>query len=198
MFQTTIALVVFLFPLAYSPGPGNIFFAANAARFGFAATVPANFGYHVATWIMTAAIGFGFHAAFANHPEAFVALKVAGSVYVLWIAWKLFSAGTMRETHDAKPASFTDGVVLLVLNPKAFVIIALMFTQFLETSGISATASVIWITTVFTLNNLLAFSVWGLVGDRLGSLFRTPESARLMNRVFGAMLALVAVWMLLS
>ena len=34
MFQTALALVVFLFPLAFSPGPGNMFFAANGARFG--------------------------------------------------------------------------------------------------------------------------------------------------------------------
>ncbi len=34
MTQTTIALVLFLAPLAYSPGPGNLFFAATGARFG--------------------------------------------------------------------------------------------------------------------------------------------------------------------
>ena len=48
-----------LLPLAYSPGPGNMFFAANGARFGFAATVPSNIGYHIATWLVTVAIGLG-------------------------------------------------------------------------------------------------------------------------------------------
>jgi hypothetical protein len=56
MLQISIALILFLFPLAYSPGPGNMFFAANGARFGFRSTVPSNVGYHVATWIATAAI----------------------------------------------------------------------------------------------------------------------------------------------
>jgi len=37
--QIAIALLVFLFPLAYSPGPGNIFFATNGARFGFRSTL---------------------------------------------------------------------------------------------------------------------------------------------------------------
>ena len=40
MREITIALIIFLFPLAYSPGPGNMFFATNGARFGFATTVP--------------------------------------------------------------------------------------------------------------------------------------------------------------
>ena len=57
MIEITIALIIFLFPLAYSPGPGNMFFAANGARFGFAATVPSNIGYHIATWLVTVVIG---------------------------------------------------------------------------------------------------------------------------------------------
>lgn len=159
MFQTTIALAIFLFPLAYSPGPGNMFFAVNGARFGFRSTVPANTGYHIATWIVTVAIGLGFMAALDKFPQIFVVLKVSGSVYVFWIAWKLFRAGTLEGHEIAKPATFTDGVVLLILNPKAYVIIVLMFTQFLGQSQSEWLLSVILITTVFTLNNLVAFSI---------------------------------------
>ena len=198
MLQTAIALVLFLFPLAYSPGPGNMFFAANGARFGFRATIPANVGYHIATWIVTAAIGFGFLAAIEQFPQLFTMLKIAGSIYVLWIAWKMLKAGALVGVEDAKPATFMDGAVLLLLNPKAYVIIALMFTQFLTSSGINNFANVILITTVFTFNNLLAFSVWTLVGDKIASLFRSPESAKRLNLLFGTVLALVAIWMLLS
>lgn len=198
MIQISVALVLFLFPLAYSPGPGNIFFAANSARFGFRATVPANIGYHIATWLVTAAVGFGFMAAFTSHPQIFMALKIAGAVYVLWLAWKLLSAGTLEGSGTAKPATFMDGVVLLILNPKAYVIIALMFTQFLGPSEVEQVALVLLITTIFTFNNLIAFSIWGLVGDKLAGYFRTPESAQKLNMIFGIMLAAVAVWMLLS
>jgi len=197
MIQTTIALILFLFPLAYSPGPGYLFFAANGARFGFRSTVPANVGYHAATWIVTAGIGFGFISAFDRFPNAFLAVKIAGSVYVLWIAWKLFRSGVLREGGIAKPATFVDGAVLLLLNPKAYVIIALMFTQFLDPASEQLVA-VLLISTVFTFNNLVAFSVWTLVGDRISLMFRTPESAHRLNMTFGALLAIVGVWMLFS
>ncbi|HGG04517.1 MAG TPA: LysE family translocator [Aliiroseovarius sp.] len=198
MFQTTIALVLFLLPLAYSPGPGNMFFAANSARFGFRATVPANTGYHIATWIVTAAIGFGFVTALEKYPQAFAVLKGAGAFYVLWIAWKMLRAGTLEGDEAARPATFTDGVVLLILNPKAYVIIALMFSQFLTQSDMDRPGAVVMITTVFTLNNLVAFLVWSLIGDRIAGKFRTPESARKLNVMFGGILAAVAVWMLFS
>lgn len=196
--DTAIALLLFLLPLAYSPGPGNMFFAANGARFGFRATIPANAGYHLATWLATTAIGFGFLAAMAEFPGVFVGLKLAGSLYVLWLAWKLFRSGAFRDSEKPKPATFLDGAALLVLNPKAYLIIALMFTQFLKPSDAGDVAPVLIIATVFTLNNLVAFSLWALVGDWIGRLFSKPESAGKLNMLFGAMLAGVAVWMALS
>ena len=198
MHQTVLGLILFLFPLAYSPGPGNMFFAANGARFGFKATIPAIVGYHLATWIVTAAIGFGFLATIEKFPQLFTLLKVAGSLYVLWIAWKLLKAGTLQGAESAKPATFMDGIVLLLLNPKAYLIIALMFTQFLAPTNTNMLTAVLLITTVFTLNNLLAFSIWALLGDTIGSFFRSEDTARHLNLIFGAILAAVAIWMLLT
>jgi len=74
MLTTTLSLLLFLFPLAYSPGPGNLFFAANGARFGFRATIPASPGYHTATWLVTAAIGFGFLGVTRQLPQLFTLL----------------------------------------------------------------------------------------------------------------------------
>ncbi len=198
MLQITIALIIFLFPLAYSPGPGNMFFAANGARFGFRSTVPSNVGYHVATWVVTAAIGFGFIAALDHFPQLFVFMKTAGALYVLWIAWKIFRAGALEGHETAKPATFIDGVILLALNPKAYVVIALMFTQFLGQTEGGWVVTVILITTVFTINNLIAFSIWAMIGDKIAGYFRTPESARKLNMLVGIILAAVAVWMFLS
>ncbi len=193
-----IALLVFLFPLAYSPGPGNLFFAANGARFGLRATIPASAGYHLATWIVTAAIGFGFMAALERLPGLFLAIKWAGSAYVFYLAWKLFRAGAVETAGEARPAAFVDGVVLLVLNPKAYVIMALMFSQFLNSSGGPHTVEVLWITTVFTLNNLVAFTVWTLAGNQIAAQFSEARHAHLLNRAFALVLAGVAVWMLLG
>jgi len=198
MIQTSIALIAFLFPLAYSPGPGNLFFAANGARFGLAATLKANFGYHLATWLVTAALGLGFIAALDRFPGIFLILKGAGSLYVLWLAWKLFRSGVLQGHETARPASFWDGIILLVLNPKAYVIIALMFTQFLPESDTVRIFAVLLITTIFTLNNFIAFVVWTLIGDQIASRFRSPDSAKRLNALFGALLALVAVWMLVN
>lgn len=77
------ALLIFLLPLAYSPGPGSMIFAAMGARFGLAATWPASFGYHLATWAVTLAIGLGFGAATQAAPGAARALQIIGADYVM-------------------------------------------------------------------------------------------------------------------
>ncbi len=198
MIETAIALILFLFPLAYSPGPGNIFFAANGARFGFRATIPANMGYHIATWIVTVAVGLGLAAVMAEFPVIFSALKIVGAAYVLWLAWKLFRSGTLSGDQAARPAGFFDGALLLLLNPKAYLILALMFTQFLAPSEAGKIAAVLFIATIFTLNNMVAFTVWTLAGDRVAGQFRSAARAGALNKLFGVVLAAVAVWMVLS
>ena len=89
-----------------------------------------------------------------------------------------------------------DGVVLLVLNPKAYFIIAVMFSQFLSPSAESQFNLVIWISVIFTINNFIAFSLWTVLGDTLARVFRNENNAKALNTIFGLMLAIVAIWML--
>ncbi len=198
MVELSLALIVFLFPLAYSPGPGNIFFAANGARFGFRATIMAHSGYHIATWIITFSIGLGFIGILENFPFFFVALKIIGVTYVFFLAWKLYRSGALDGHGEARAVGFRGGAFLMLVNPKAYVIIALMFSQFLPEGGQVSFALVAWITTIFTFNNLLAFCIWTLIGEKITVYFTSPRMAKRLNTIFGGILALVAVWMLFS
>ena len=188
-------LVVFLFPLAYSPGPGNMVFAAIGARDGLIGSVPASLGYHLATFVVTVLTGFGFAVIAAALPGLFTALTWAGVVYTLWLASVFLRAGPATDTTDYRPLGITGGAVLLLLNPKAWVILGLMFSQFLPAEQASP-ARVLLISAVFTLNNLIAFAVWALAGQAIARLFAGAR-AHLVNRGFGLSLIGVAVWMAL-
>lgn len=72
-----------MFPLAFSPGPGNAFLAAIGASKGLRTTVPSLAGHHVATLVVTAAIGFGTGVAVLRDPLFAKALSVVGGFYVL-------------------------------------------------------------------------------------------------------------------
>ena len=102
----------------------------------------------------------------------------------------------MDSEVQAEPINFWDGAVLLVLNPKAYVIIALMFSQFI--SAADASTKVIVVSAIFTLNNFVAFTLWTIVGDGMAKMLSSEKHSRYLNSIFGGILALVAVWMLLS
>ena len=191
------ALVLFLFPLAYSPGPGNLFFAAAGARFGFRATLSASAGYHLATWILTAAIGLGYAGIAAGNDGLMQGIRIAGGLYVLYLAYGFVGAAIAVDAPEPRRAGWYDGAVLLLMNPKAWVIIALMLSQFLRPED-DRLRQVLTITTIFTVNNLIAFSIYTMAGDRLARLFRDGTSARRLNAGFGAVLAGTAFWMMFT
>jgi threonine/homoserine/homoserine lactone efflux protein len=52
------------------------------------------------------------------------------------------------------------------------------------------------ISAVFTLNNLVAFTLWTTAGDWLARTFGRKEHAGYLNAFFGGILAMVGFWML--
>ncbi len=195
MLNETIALLLFIFPLAWSPGPGNMFFVANSARFGVRKTIPANLGYHVATFSVMIFMGLGF--SYVAHPVFLNIIKYAGSAYVLFLAYKLAKSDPKAQKHSSH-ISFFDGAILLLLNPKAYLIFGLIFAQFLAPTQANATARAFWIASVFTANNLFSFIVWSLVGEHISNLLLREKNARYINYFFALILTLVAVWILLG
>ena len=223
---TFAALIAFLFPLAYSPGPGNTFFAAIGASRGPRAAVPALVGYHGATFLVTAAIGLGLGATVLMHPAFVVVLSAAGSLYVLWLAFTFIRSARSRarlraevmahsgaadsespearESRDSAvpPAPVRNigvwsGAIVLLLNPKAYYIIVVMFAQFLRPESNGGVAAVLLITAIFTLNNLIAFVLWTVGGRMLTALFRGERAQQVIDYLFAATLIGVAIWMAL-
>lgn len=198
---SAIALLAFLFPLAYSPGPGNAFFAAIGASKGLKAALPALLGYHVATLIVTALIGIGMGVTILSNPIVSKTLAAARSIYVLWLAWGFIRSARCRTAPGAEPLTerpigFWSGAIVLLLNPKAYYIIAVMFTQFLSPPANEDVLTVAAITAIFTINNFIAFVVWALAGRALTVLFRGERTKQLIDYLFAATLAAVAIWML--
>jgi threonine/homoserine/homoserine lactone efflux protein len=195
----SIALIIFLFPLAYSPGPGNAFFASVGASKGMRGAMPSLAGYHVATFIVTMLIGL--EVTLLSDPQLMRWIELAGGLYVIWIgvqflrAARIESTVTVEEGMAPRGVGFIDGAVVLLLNPKAYVIIMLLFTQFLA-PGDDRFGEVFFISTIFTFNNLIAFIVWTLAGVAIAALLRGSAANRNLNILFGLSLIAVGVWMI--
>ena len=54
----------------------------------------------------------------------------------------------------------------------------------------------ILISTIFTINNCMSFTLWTLFGDLLGAKFRNEKYSKILNKIFSLSLFLVGIWML--
>jgi len=80
----------------------------------------------------------GLTVVFLAIPFAYDALRIAGAMYLLWLAWKAVRPGSQAvfRARDLPPDSrqrlFAMGFVTNALNPKIAVFYLSIFTQFLK------------------------------------------------------------------
>ena len=113
---------------------------------------------------------------------------------MIFLSYKFLKSGAYKSTTRDIGTTFTDGVILLIFNPKAYVIISLMFTIFLNNN--QNLLKVILISVIFTLNNCLSFTLWTIFGDLLGTKFRNEKYSKILNKIFSLSLFLVGIWIL--
>ena len=125
-FNFIIAVCIFLAPFAYSPGPGVMFFAVNTARSGFKKILPAILGYHIGIVTFAFCYGIGFDFIVSKYDFILTILRYLGSLYVIYIAYKILKSGFGSDNKQESGITFFNGMIFIFLNPKAQIVITLM------------------------------------------------------------------------
>ncbi len=120
--DTLLALVSFASVMSFTPGPNNILLTTSGVNFGFVRSIPHILGVKFGFVALLAACGLGLGLLFATYPAAQTTLKVAGALYMLWLAWKVANANSATGTAAGpRPISFLQAAVFQWVNPKGIV-----------------------------------------------------------------------------
>jgi threonine/homoserine/homoserine lactone efflux protein len=174
-------LVAFACAMAFTPGPNNIMVTASGVNFGFTRTIPHILGITFGFFVLVSVCAAGLGAVFAAWPPLQIVLKVAGALYLLWLAWKIATAApsTDDEERVAEPITFLQAALFQWLNPKALVA---------ALSGIALyVRPAYWLTDftllqiVFTVATILAVATWTGFGVALRRVLSNPKHARIFN-----------------
>jgi threonine/homoserine/homoserine lactone efflux protein len=139
-FETLLAFAIATALFAYVPGPALLYTAARTLAGGRRAGFMAAFGIHLGCYAHVAAAALGLSAIFQHVPEAYLALKMAGAVYLLWLGVSMFRARPAAIDAPA-PAprtarrAFVDSVIVEVLNPKTALFFIAFLPQFVDPSA---------------------------------------------------------------
>jgi threonine/homoserine/homoserine lactone efflux protein len=193
-----VPFTLFAIAGSVSPGPNNLMLTASGANFGFRRTLPHILGVCIGFPLMVAAIGIGLGRVFEEVPAVHSALKVAGSAYLLWLAWRIASAGA-AEPGDAgaRPLSFLEAAAFQWINPKAWIMATGAISTF-TLAGEAMLPQVLTIAAIFTVISVPSATVWTLLGLGIARLMKSPLGLRLFNLSMGALLALSVAWILLE
>ncbi|MFC3852047.1 LysE family translocator [Salinispirillum marinum] len=118
-----VSLFLFTFVATVTPGPNNIMLTASGANFGYRRTIPHVLGIGFGFTFMCIVVAFGLGTMFERWPVLLSVLKVVGSIYLLYLAWKIYRAGRVHVepmNTDAKPFTFMQAALFQWVNPKAW------------------------------------------------------------------------------
>lgn len=184
-----LALALFTFATAFSPGPNNIMVTASGVNFGFVRTIPHMAGITIGFVVLIIACAAGLGVVFTAVPALHVALKIVGALYMLWLAWKVANARSVGDQDDnnmAKPLTFLQGAAFQWVNPKAVVIALSAISLYVRPEH--QVADIIMVVVWFAFFTALTVVTWTGFGVALRALLRDPRRARVFNIVMALLL----------
>ena len=181
-----------------SPGPGVAAVLARVLARGLRGT-PAFIGGFVAgdlVWFALAATTL--HAVAQTFAVLFIAIRYAGAAYLLYLAWKLWTAPAVSEDVAAGSPSerplrlFLGGLSLTLGNPKVifFFMALLPMVVDLETLSLSGFLEIAVAMAVILSAVLGGYALLAAFGRRF---ITSPRAVRIVNRGTGALMAGAAV-----
>jgi threonine/homoserine/homoserine lactone efflux protein len=187
-----LAFAAAVFFLIISPGPGVLSTAGVGAAYGYRNGLAYVAGLFAGSNLVAMLVISGVAATALALPWLRTTLLIASLGYLLWLAWRIASAGAQIGFIEARtPLGFWNGLALQPINPKAYVVNTTLFT------GFSFMPDALWLETAIKLliMNLIWIPLhlgWLGAGISLRRLDLGPQAQRRVN-IAMALSMLVAV-----
>ncbi|WP_395056801.1 LysE family translocator [Polaromonas sp.] len=189
--------------LVLTPGPNMIYCISRTLCQGRAVGMVSLAGVALGFVVHLLGAAFGLSALLLAVPVAFTALKVAGALYLLYLAWQAVKPGglspfeTRALPHDPPRKLFLMGLMTNLLNPKVAMFYLSFFPQFLhpERGQVllqSLSLGAVQITVSLVINTVIIFFAAGLAVF----LNRNITWMRVQRYVMGTVLGLLALRLL--
>ncbi|MGI9464393.1 MAG: LysE family translocator [Aestuariivirgaceae bacterium] len=179
--ETLLPLIWFALAAAMTPGPNNIMVTASAVNFGFRGTLNHMLGIAFGFGFMILAIGFGLGQLFNTVPQLHTMLRWAGTAYLIYLAWRIATAGRPEAGGTAgRPLTFLQAALFQWVNPKAWMMSVSALSAF-TVQGSQYTTGAIMVAAVFFLITFPAVSIWCLFGTAIARFLQSDKALQIFN-----------------
>ena len=118
MYPQLIPLIFFSVAAAFTPGPNNIIGSYSGFNFGIKKSIPlilgVTFGYTSIVTLSAAGLNFIFNV----YPLLKTIIKILGSIFLIYLAYKIAFKTQLQEKKIKNPVKFYDTFIFQFFNPK--------------------------------------------------------------------------------
>ena len=179
--------------LILTPGQDTFFILGRSLAGGRGAGIAAALGVSAGTVIHTVLAALGLSALLATSPHAFMAVKLMGAAYLLYIGVRaLLSKSALPGDEPGAPgghwSAFRQGVLTNLLNPKVALFFLALLPQFIESGSSHKVSAFLALGLSFVVLGLAWCMALAVAAAKLRSAFlRRPSLAGVLNKVAGAL-----------
>jgi threonine/homoserine/homoserine lactone efflux protein len=181
-----------------TPGPGVAAIVARSLAHGFRGAPAFIAGFILGDLVWFAIAATGLAALAKTAATVFVAIKWAGVAYLLFLAWKLWTApaGTVAAANDDGRQhgwrAFVASLMLTLANPKAILFFLALLPTVVDLTTMNAVTFAEVSLAIVIVQPAVLFS-YVFLAARARAMFTTPTAVRRLNRSSGVAMAGAAV-----
>ena len=191
-----LSMAAFALAASISPGPVNLVALGAGAQHGLRPALRHVTGATLGFCLLLLLVGYGLHAVLREWPGLTEALRWAGIVFLLYMAWKLATDdGGLGDGNCAKLPSMGYGALMQWLNPKAWLACVAGVGAFV---GQGETALLWQFTLIYLVICYLSVGCWAWAGTVIRRYLDEPRRMRLFNRALALLLVASAAYLLLG
>ena len=186
------------------PGTGVIYTITTGLTLKWRASIAAAIGCTLGIVPHILASILGLSALLNMSAQVFSALKIAGAIYLLYLAWNMWrEAGALEITKNSTASSTTQivmkAIAINLLNPKLTIFFFAFLPLFVSKDSASPTLEMIMLSAVFMGMTFLVFALYGILASGISAyLINSSRAVKRLQQAFATVLALFAVKLALS
>ena len=185
MIETLLSFALSTSILAISPGPDNIFVLTqsivNGRNFGLATVI----GLISGCLVHTTLLAFGVSAIISTSENLYMGIKIFGSVYLLYLAFKVYKTDTSILLSEQVTPKKTmkqickQGFLMNVLNPKVSIFFLAFFPGFLFSDSLSMITQFYILGFIFMFVSLFIFSTIAMLAGTISNSLKNNKKISL-------------------
>jgi len=162
-------------------------------------------GELVGVALVAIAAVIGVSAVMLQFPQIFNVLKLLGAGYLLYVGINMWqSKGKLALCNENEPNKkvkrqqlFNQGLITAIANPKGWAFMVSLLPPFIN-PNIALPIQLSLLITVILFSEFTCMMLYATGGKTIGKLLTQRNNVKLLNRISGSLMMLVALWLALS